>query len=105
MAGNKQSCYFSLGGEGNPGDSVNNKSFTILDCIAVEPEEAVVMFGGIEVRIKEHNTQGIGDGSIPQLIGMSRVDEVFTAESDEAVQMARNLFRTMGLLVGMPRAA
>ena len=38
--------------------------------VAVEPEEAAVMFGGSDVRIKEHQIQGIGDGFIPHLIDM-----------------------------------
>jgi len=60
-----------------------------LKVIAVEPEEAALMFGGSEVRIEEHKIQGIGDGFIPQLVDMSKVDEVFTVGSEEAVDMAR----------------
>lgn len=73
--------------------------------IAVEPEEAAVMFGGSEVRIEEHKIQGIGDGFIPQLVDMSKVDEVFTVGSEEAVDMARRLFRGYGLLVGISSGA
>jgi len=76
-----------------------------LKVIAVEPEEAAVMFGGSEVRIEEHKIQGIGDGFIPQLVDMSKVDEVFTVGSEEAVDMARRLFRGYGLLVGISSGA
>jgi cysteine synthase A len=69
--------------------------------IAVEPEEAAVMFGGSDVRIKEHKIQGIGDGFIPQLIDMNRVDKVITVGSEEAIDMARELCRETGLLVGI----
>jgi len=73
--------------------------------IAVEPEEAAVMFGGSEVKIKEHKIQGIGDGFIPKLIDMSKVDEVITVGSEEAIDMARKLFREHGLLVGISSGA
>ena len=76
-----------------------------LKVIAVEPEEAALMFGGSEVRIEEHKIQGIGDGFIPQLVDMSKVDEVFTVGSEEAVDMARRLFRGYGLLVGISSGA
>jgi len=73
--------------------------------IAVEPEEAAVMFGGSDVRIEEHKIQGIGDGFIPQLVDMSNVDEAVTVGSEEAVDMARKLCRKYGLLVGISAGA
>jgi len=76
-----------------------------LKVIAVEPEEAALMFGGSDVRIEEHKIQGIGDGFIPQLVDMRKVDEVFTVGSEEAVDMARRLFRGYGLLVGISSGA
>ena len=76
-----------------------------LKVIAVEPEEAAVMFGGSNVRIKEHKIQGIGDGFIPKLIDMDKVDEAITVGSEEAVDMARKLFRECGLLVGISAGA
>jgi len=76
-----------------------------LKAIAVEPEEAAVMFGGSDIRISEHKIQGIGDGFIPQLIDMSRVDEVITVGSEEAIGMARKLCNERGLLVGISSGA
>ncbi len=73
--------------------------------IAVEPEEAAVMFGGSDVRIKQHKIQGIGDGFIPKLIDMEKVDEVITVGSEEAIQMAKKLSRKYGLLVGISSGA
>lgn len=73
--------------------------------IAVEPEEAAVMFGGSDVKIREHSIQGIGDGFIPQLIDMHRVDEVVTVGSEESIEMARRLCREHGLLVGISSGA
>lgn len=76
-----------------------------LKVIAVEPEEAAVMFGGSNIRISEHKIQGIGDGFIPKIIDMSKVDEVITVGSEEAVDMARKLCREYGLLVGISSGA
>jgi cysteine synthase A len=73
--------------------------------IAVEPEEAAVMFGGSNVRIKEHKIQGIGDGFIPDLIDMKRVDGVVTVSSEESIDMARRLSKEYGLLVGISSGA
>ena len=76
-----------------------------LKRIAVEPEEAAVMFGGSDVRIKEHKIQGIGDGFIPKLVEMSNIDEVITISSEEAINMARCLSKEYGLLVGISSGA
>jgi len=76
-----------------------------VKAIAVEPEEAAVMFGGSNARIGEHKIQGIGDGFIPKLINMNKVDEVFTVKSEEAVEMTRKLAREQGLLVGISSGA
>ena len=73
--------------------------------IAIEPEEAAVMFGGSDVRISEHKIQGIGDGFIPHIIEMDRVDQVVAVGSQEAVDMARKLSRKYGLLVGISAGA
>jgi cysteine synthase A len=73
--------------------------------IAVEPEEAAVMFGGSDVSIEEHQIQGIGDGFIPKIVDMSRVDKVYTVGSREAVDMARKLCHKNGLMVGISSGA
>jgi len=85
--------------------NVMKKASPDMKVIAVEPEEAAVMFGGSDVRIKEHKIQGIGDGFIPHLIDMDKVDEVITVGSKEAVTTARQLFREHGLLVGISAGA
>jgi len=76
-----------------------------LKVIAIEPKEAAVMFGGSEAPIEEHKIQGIGDGFIPKIVDMSRVDDVITVGSEEAVDMARRLSREYGLLVGISAGA
>jgi cysteine synthase A len=84
---------------------VMRKANPDLKVIAVEPTEAAVMFGGSDVRVEEHKIQGIGDGFIPQLIDMDRVDEVITVDSEDAIHMARELCREYGLLVGISAGA
>lgn len=76
-----------------------------LKVIAVEPEEAAVMFGGSDVRIAEHDIHGIGDGFIPQLVDMAQVHRVIVVGSEEAAHMARKLAREHGLLVGLSSGA
>lgn len=73
--------------------------------IAVEPEEAAVMFGGSDVRIAEHDIHGIGDGFIPHLIDMKTVDRVIVVGSEEAAHTSRTLAREHGLLVGLSSGA
>jgi len=73
--------------------------------IAVEPEEAAVMFGGSNVRIGEHRIQGIGDGFIPKLIDMDKVDRVIVVGSQEAVEASRKLAQDHGILVGISSGA
>jgi len=84
---------------------VMKKANPDIKVIAIEPEEAAVMFGGSDVRISEHKIQGIGDGFIPQLIDMKKVDQTITVGSQEAVDMARKLSREYGLLVGISSGA
>ncbi len=91
----------SLMGISNVMREVNPK----LKVIAIEPEEAAVMFGGSEVKVKEHKIQGIGDGFIPQLIDEKKVDRVVTVGSEEAVEMTKKLSREYGLLVGISSGA
>jgi len=85
--------------------NVMKKANPNVKVIAVEPEEAAVMFGGSDVRIEEHKIQGIGDGFIPKIVDMDKVDEAITVGSEEAVAMAQQLFKTHGLLVGISAGA
>ena len=85
--------------------NVMKKANPDVKVIAVEPEEAAVMFGGSDVSIEEHQIQGIGDGFIPKIVDMSKVDKIVTVGSKEAVEMARKLCRKYGLLVGISSGA
>jgi cysteine synthase A len=85
--------------------SVMRKANPNVKVIAVEPEEAAVMFKGENIVVKSHRIQGIGDGFIPALVDMRWVDEAIAVTSEEACEMARKLARDYGLLVGISSGA
>jgi cysteine synthase A len=68
--------------------------------IAVEPDESPVMSGGDPGM---HRIEGIGDGFVPKIISENRgmIDEIIRIKSDDAIQMAKELARKHGLLVGV----
>jgi cysteine synthase A len=71
--------------------------------VAVEPEEAAVMSG--KGKICDHKIAGIGDGFVPDLVDKTRIDEIVTIKSDDAVEMARRLSMERGLMVGISSGA
>ena len=62
--------------------------------VAVEPAESAVMNGD---KSGYHKIQGIGPGFIPSLINA----DIIAVRSEDAVEMARNLIREEGLVVGI----
>lgn len=70
--------------------------------VAVEPAESAVMIGE---EPGSHIIQGIGPGFIPSLMNMDLIDEVIKVKSDDAVAMARRLFKEEGLMVGISSGA
>jgi cysteine synthase A len=73
-----------------------------IQIIAVEPANAAALLGhepGL------HQIQGIGDGFVPPVLDTSLVDAVVTVTDDQAINMARDLARRAGLLVGTSSGA
>lgn len=69
---------------------------------AVEPKNVSALLGhepGL------HKIQGIGDGFIPPVLDCSLVDEVIEVTDEDAIQTARDLAGTQGLLVGTSSGA
>jgi len=66
--------------------------------VAVEPTNSPVLSGG---KPSPHKIQGIGAGFVPDVLEMNLVDEVFQVTNEQAIETARAIMRTEGLLVGI----
>ncbi|HEY1521534.1 MAG TPA: cysteine synthase A [Solirubrobacteraceae bacterium] len=70
------------------------------DCrvLAVEPAASAVLSGG---KPGVHKIQGIGAGFTPAVLNTELLDEVLTVQDEGAIQTARELARTEGVLAGI----
>ena len=73
-----------------------------LYVVAVEPESSAVLSGGEK---GAHSIQGIGAGFVPALYDEKLVDEVFKVADLDAIEMAKLVAKTEGLLVGVSSGA
>ena len=69
---------------------------------AMEPENAAILAGNVS---RPHEIQGIGDGLIPDVMDISLVDELLTVSDEDALEYARLLTRTEGILAGISSGA
>ena len=73
-----------------------------LKAVAVEPTNSPLLSGG---EANPHNIQGIGANFIPEILNQNIYDEVITVEDEAAYEMAREVAREEGLLVGISSGA
>lgn len=73
-----------------------------IHIVAVEPATSAVLSGE---PAGAHGIQGIGAGFIPKIFDANAVDEIFKVGNDEAINTARLLAQTEGLLVGISSGA
>lgn len=73
-----------------------------VEVVAVEPLSSPVIQGG---KPGAHKIQGIGAGFIPKNFDNSVVDRVIAVSNEDAMESARLLAKTEGLLVGISSGA
>ncbi len=78
------------------------KARTPLRTVAVEPAGSPVLSGGKPGR---HVIQGIGAGFVPKNCNTSVIDEVITVTDDDAINTARLLATSEGILGGISTGA
>lgn len=73
-----------------------------VQIVAVEPADSPVLSGGSR---GVHQIQGIGAGFVPDNFNRSIVDEILTVSTLDAMETARQLAKSEGLLVGISSGA
>lgn len=76
--------------------------------VGVEPAASPVLtqkLKGLEIKPGPHKIQGIGAGFIPEVLDLSLVDRIETAEDAEAVEFSRRLAREEGIICGISSGA
>jgi cysteine synthase A len=70
--------------------------------VAVEPASSAVLSGGVA---GPHRIQGIGAGFVPPVLNRDLLDEVIAVSDEDAIETARTLARTEGILAGISGGA
>jgi cysteine synthase len=73
-----------------------------LRVVAVEPKASAVISGGMP---GPHKIQGIGAGFVPAVLNRDVLDEIVTVDDEGAIETARLVTRTEGVLAGISGGA
>src|SRR4051794_13487615 len=73
-----------------------------LRVVAVEPKSSPVLSGG---HPGPHKIQGIGAGFVPQVLNRDVLDEIIPVDDEDALDTARLISRTEGVLAGISAGA
>lgn len=73
-----------------------------IQVVGVEPLQSAVINGK---PAGAHKIQGIGAGFVPSILDLTLVDEVLMIDENDAMETARLLARTQGILVGISAGA
>ncbi len=79
---------------------VNNKKQTKV--VGVEPESSPLLTKG---KASPHKIQGIGANFIPEILDQKVISEIIDVSDDNAINTARDICLTEGLLVGISSGA
>ena len=73
-----------------------------LHVVGVEPKGSPVISGGAP---GPHKIQGIGAGFVPAVLNREVLDEVIAVDDEDAIETARRISRTEGILAGISSGA
>ena len=73
-----------------------------LHVVAVEPAASAVLSGK---RPGPHKIQGIGAGFVPSVLNREVIDEVLPVDDEDAIETARRVSRSEGILAGISAGA
>jgi cysteine synthase A len=73
-----------------------------LHVVAVEPKASPVLSGGLP---GPHKIQGIGAGFVPEVLNLDVIDEIVSVDDEDAIETARAVSRTEGVLSGISGGA
>src|SRR2546421_5210847 len=70
--------------------------------VAVEPKASAVLSGGLP---GPHKVRGIGAGFVPAVLNLEVIDEIIPVDDEDAIETARLVARSEGVLAGMSGGA
>jgi cysteine synthase A len=73
-----------------------------LHVVAVEPKASPVLSGG---KPGPHKIQGIGPGFVPAVMNLEIVDEILAVDDEDAIDTAKRVSQTEGVLAGISGGA